>query len=101
MSSRSHQTYLRRWANQLKVPLFCIDYRLAPEHPYPAAIDDCWQAYNWIINYVHKFFNVNPLKIILVGDSAGGNLISGKMFFQYRNIYISIFFVIILHSYHS
>ncbi len=76
MSSRSHQTYTRRWANLLKVPIFCIDYRKAPQYPYPCALDDCWQAYNWIINYVDKFFDVIPKRIVLVGDSAGGNLIT-------------------------
>ena len=76
MSSRTHQTYTRRWVNELQCPMFCIDYRLAPDHKYPAAIDDCWNAYNWIINHVHLFFNINPKKIILVGDSAGGNLVA-------------------------
>ena len=78
MSSRTHQTYTRKWVNNLKVPMFCIDYRKAPEFPYPNALDDCWQAYNWIINYVRVFFNVDPKRIVLVGDSAGGNLIVGK-----------------------
>ena len=54
-SSRNHQIYTRKWANSLKLPIFAIDYRLAPEHPYPEALDDCWQAYNWIINYAYDF----------------------------------------------
>ncbi|EGR27054.1 hypothetical protein IMG5_202350 [Ichthyophthirius multifiliis] len=74
MSSRSHQTYTRQWAYQLNIPLFCIDYKKAPQYPFPEALNDCWQAYNWIINFVHRFFNVKPQKIILVGDSAGANL---------------------------
>ncbi|KRX10276.1 hypothetical protein PPERSA_09660 [Pseudocohnilembus persalinus] len=76
MSSRTHQTYTRKWAKNLKTPIFCIDYRKAPAHPYPQALDDCWQGYNWIISNCHLFFNINPKKIILVGDSAGGNLIA-------------------------
>lgn len=58
MSSRSHQTYTRKWANQLKIPIFSIDYRLAPEFAYPAAVDDCWQAYNWILKNVYDLFGI-------------------------------------------
>ena len=35
-----------------------IDYRLAPQYPYPAAIDDCWQAYNWIISYAERTLGI-------------------------------------------
>lgn len=58
MTSRTHQTYTRKWAKWLKIPIFCIDYRKAPKYPYPSALDDCWQAYNWILKYIQKFFNV-------------------------------------------
>ncbi|EAR88616.3 hypothetical protein TTHERM_00185900 (macronuclear) [Tetrahymena thermophila SB210] len=76
MSSRCHQTYSRQWANNLNVPIFSIDYKKAPKHPYPEALDDCWQAYNWILNFVSRFFNIKPKKVVLVGDSAGGNLVT-------------------------
>ncbi|CAD8106727.1 unnamed protein product [Paramecium sonneborni] len=76
MSSRSHQTYTRKWAKNLKVPIFSIDYRQAPEYPYPFGLDDCWQAYMFIMNYIDKYFNINPKKVVLVGDSAGGNLVA-------------------------
>ena len=56
MSSRSHQTYTRKWANILKIPIFSIDYRLAPQFSYPAAVDDVWQAYNWILKNVYDLF---------------------------------------------
>ncbi len=57
--------------------IFAIDYRLAPEHPFPAALDDVWQAYCWIIYHGITRLGITPAKIILSGDSAGGNLAIG------------------------
>jgi hormone-sensitive lipase len=74
MSSSSHENYLRKWCNKLEVPVISIDYRLAPENPYPKALDDVWQAYNWIVENSSDEFQIDLNKIILIGDSAGGNL---------------------------
>ena len=46
-----------------------LDYRLAPEHPYPAAVNDCVGAYHWLLE-----MGTDPLDIIVAGDSAGGYL---------------------------
>ena len=54
MSSFSHKTYLTRWARNLKLIYFCIDYRLAPKNQYPDGLDDVWQAYHWIVNYTES-----------------------------------------------
>jgi monoterpene epsilon-lactone hydrolase len=48
-----------------------IHYRLAPEYPFPAAIEDCIKAYKYIINEG----NISPKKIVFTGESAGGNLV--------------------------
>ena len=50
------------------------DYRKAPEHQYPSAHEDCWQAYLWVVNMGKYYFNSNIEKIIVTGDSAGGNM---------------------------
>ncbi len=47
-----------------------VDYRVAPEHPYPAAVEDAVMAYRWLTEEKHY----DPKKIIVVGDSAGGGL---------------------------
>ena len=46
-----------------------IDYRLAPEHPYPAAVDDAAAAYRWLLDQGHA-----PKRLAISGDSAGGGL---------------------------
>jgi monoterpene epsilon-lactone hydrolase len=65
-------TYLRL-AGELSaltgMRVLLVDYRLAPEHPFPAAIDDCLAAYRWLID---NHYAQRPLA--LAGDSAGGNL---------------------------
>jgi len=76
MSSSSHRNYLNRWAKALNMVIFSIDYRLAPEHPYPAALDDVWQAYNWLVNYSESILGVAMENMILTGDSAGGNFVT-------------------------
>ncbi len=45
-----------------------VDYRLAPDHPFPAALDDCVTAYRWLLGQ-----GISPQNVVLAGDSAGGN----------------------------
>lgn len=74
LSSRSMQIYTRRWARDLRVPVFSIDYRMPSEHRFPTAPNDCLTVYKFLLRHIHKYINVNPKKIIIAGDSAGGNL---------------------------
>jgi epsilon-lactone hydrolase len=63
-----------RLAKLCRSRVLCIDYRLAPEHPFPAALEDAVEAYRWLLS---KRSNVE--KIVLVGDSAGGGLALATM----------------------
>ena len=48
------ETHTNKWAVDTGVPLFSIDYRLAPKHPYPDPINDCYQAYVWLVTHAKE-----------------------------------------------
>lgn len=77
MSTTSHENYLRKWCKMIDAPIISIDYRLAPDHPYPSALDDVYQAYCYILKYATSELMIELNKIILIGDSAGGCLAMG------------------------
>ena len=54
--------------------VLCIDYRLAPEHPFPAAVDDAVAAYRWLLGT-----GAAPARSAVMGDSAGGGLVFGTL----------------------
>jgi acetyl esterase len=69
----SHDTLLRALANRAGCLVVSVDYRLAPEHPYPAANDDAWAALDWIA--VHRSeIGADSTRLAVGGDSAGGLL---------------------------
>ncbi|KAK6964166.1 hormone-sensitive lipase [Biomphalaria glabrata] len=72
-SSKSHEVYLREWAWTVDVPILSVDYSLAPEYPFPRALEECFYAYAWAVSNCHQLGSSGE-KILIVGDSAGGNL---------------------------
>jgi acetyl esterase len=69
----THEPYCAEVARVLDIPVIAIDYRLAPENPWPAAPDDCEAATRWIASSPAAL-GVGVTSLILSGDSAGGNL---------------------------
>ena len=69
----SHDRLCRRLANAARLCVVAVDYRLAPEHPYPAALDDAVCAWQWVASNTDAL-SIAPGRIGLGGDSAGGNL---------------------------
>lgn len=68
-STRSHRALAANIASAANARALTIDYRLAPEHPYPAALVDAFSAYKWLLEK-----GVQPGQIVIAGDSAGGGL---------------------------
>jgi epsilon-lactone hydrolase len=69
-SITSHIPLTSNIAIATKSRLLAIDYRLAPDHPFPAAVDDALAAYLWLLEQ-----NIDPKRIVVAGDSAGGGLV--------------------------
>jgi len=68
-SINTHRAMIARIARASEARALALDYRLAPEHPFPAAVDDVVAAYKWLLAQGYK-----PGKIVISGDSAGGGL---------------------------
>ncbi|HEU5155462.1 MAG TPA: alpha/beta hydrolase [Streptosporangiaceae bacterium] len=68
-SPRTHRVLTSRLALDTGLPVLVPKYRLAPEHPFPAALDDALAAYQWLLAQ-----GVAPERVVVAGDSAGGHL---------------------------
>ena len=66
-SSKSHEVYLRNWAMSLNVPILSIDYSLAPEAPFPRALEEVLYAYGWALKHGKTLLGSSVEKVIFIG----------------------------------
>ncbi|EWM14076.1 alpha/beta hydrolase, partial [Kutzneria sp. 744] len=69
-SAAAFSGFASQFATVMGMPVLLPDYRLAPEHPFPAAVEDVVQAYKWLLAEGYS-----PGRVVLLGDTAGGGLV--------------------------
>ncbi|EFC48173.1 lipase [Naegleria gruberi] len=74
MESFSHEIYLRRWCSEMHIPIISVDYRRSPQEKFPVQIEECYAAYQWLLANCEKVLGAPLKRIVIAGDSAGGNL---------------------------
>lgn len=74
-SLRSHDAMLSHLSAAAGARVLAVDYRLAPEHPHPAALDDAVAAYRWAVEEA----GADPARTVIAGDSAGGGLTAATL----------------------
>ena len=71
-----YDTAVRDYVATSGVPMLVVDYRVAPEHPHPTPVEDCYAALVWLAENAGEL-GVDPARIAVMGDSAGGGLAAG------------------------
>lgn len=72
-ASKAHYQIAKWYAERANCKVVLTDYRLLPKYRYPIAIEDCYNTYIWAVHNAERI-NINSDKIIVAGDSAGGNI---------------------------
>ncbi|KAJ9057809.1 hypothetical protein DSO57_1019298 [Entomophthora muscae] len=97
MPPTCHESYFAFWCKETAVPIVAIDYKKAPEFPYPYALNECFDAYRTVVETRGQCLGLDGLRettifddstrkhhtelpIALVGDSAGGNLVTAMLY---------------------
>lgn len=69
----THDTVVAELADKTGLTTFAVDFRLAPEHPFPAAVEDCYATLCAVARHAARW-DLDPGRLVIAGDSSGGNL---------------------------
>lgn len=89
MTPRHHDDKLMAWSGRTGLPVLSLDYRKAPEYPYPYALNECYDVYHTLVVTQGRCIGLaghTPPRIILTGDSAGGNFATGVVLMILQSI---------------
>ena len=75
-SVEEHDLYVKQLVKAVKCVAVSVEYRLAPEHPFPAPLEDCYAALTWLVTHAADL-GVDPQRVAVGGGSAGGGLAAG------------------------
>ena len=92
----SHDSICRGLAKEANIVVLSLDYRLAPEHPFPAGLEDCYTAVQWISKNAQQL-NLDSQKLALGGDSAGGNLTAATLLLTHERHGVPIAFQLLIY----
>jgi acetyl esterase/lipase len=84
-SPLSHARLTRELACAASALVVSVDYRLAPEHPFPHPLDDCAAAIRWAVTHAREYGG-DPQRLAVGGDSAGGNLTAAALSSAVRDV---------------
>ena len=87
---------LNRWAEEMGAVIVSVEYRLAPEHPYPAPLDDCYAALTWTYKNAAEL-GVDAGRIVVAGASAGGGLAAALVLLARDRSEIPIAFQLLIY----
>ena len=82
--AKGYDLACKKLAHECQANVFVIDFRLIPEHPFPACFNDCSDGYRWLTENLASL-SLNPSSIFIGGDSAGGNLATHTVFEAIKN----------------